>query len=61
MAEPETLPIEETVKRIMADFRYRRMKYRVDHPESIENDDLVPETLGRHAEAVAIVSAVRRA
>lgn len=58
MQKPAVEPIEETVKKIMRDFRYRRMRHMVDHPESITDDDKVPEELGRHAEAAAIVRAV---
>jgi hypothetical protein len=55
----ETIPIEETVKRIIHDFRFKRMRYMVEHPESITDENLFPDDLSRHAEAVAIVRAVR--
>jgi hypothetical protein len=50
-----SVPIEEAICRVMSDFRYRRMKYKVEHPETIETDD-VPDNLTRHAEASAIAA-----
>jgi hypothetical protein len=46
-------PIEEQICRIIADFRYRRLQYKVAHPETIMTDD-VPDNLTRWAEAHAI-------
>jgi hypothetical protein len=56
--ERQTIPVEETVKRIMQEFRFRRMQNMVGNPESITNESLVPEELSRHAEAAEIVKAV---
>jgi hypothetical protein len=56
--ERQAILIGETVKRIMQDFRIRRMQNMVGHPESITNESLVPEELSRHAEAAEIVKAV---
>ncbi len=58
MNEPQA-PIEEQIVRVFKDFRYRRLKHAVDHPESITNEDLIPENLSRHAEAVEVLRVVR--
>ncbi len=53
-------PIEDQVCDVMADYRYRRLKYKVDNPDSILTDN-VPDSLTRHAEAHAIAMLFPRA
>lgn len=49
-------PIEDQICDVMADYRFRRLKYKVDHPETLLKDDGMgfPQELTRHAEAMAI-------
>jgi hypothetical protein len=51
-------PVEEQICEIMQDFRFRRLRYKVDHPDTILSD-LVPDDLTRFAEAKAIYEVVR--
>lgn len=54
----EVIPVEEIVKRIMIEFRHRRMAHIVGDPASVTDEKQMPEEIRRHAEASAIVQAV---
>jgi hypothetical protein len=51
-------PVEEQICEIMEYFRSRRLRHKVDHPETILSDS-VPDELTRFAEAKAIYEIVR--
>ena len=51
-----------TVKRvtdIMADYRLKRLRLSVEKTETVTDDNLVPASLSREAEALEIIRAVR--
>lgn len=40
---------------VMVDFRRRRLRHMIDHPDSVTDDDKMPDGLRREAEARAIL------
>lgn len=46
--------VDEVVA-IMVDFRRRRLRHMLDHPEIVTDDDKMPASLTREAEAHAIL------
>jgi hypothetical protein len=53
----EQIPIEETVKRIMQDFRARRARHIINNPKSVEGE--LPDDLSQLAEAREIAKVIQ--
>lgn len=45
----------EAIVSIMQDFRFRRLRFMKEHPESITDESRVPLSLSREAEATDII------
>jgi ribosomal protein S18 acetylase RimI-like enzyme len=62
LAEPDyspVKPIEEQIVDVFQDFRNRRLRYMVSDPQSIRDEDRVPDELSRLAEARAVYLVVK--